>query len=501
MVKRALVKGKAMKFDNAILYMPCPCGSGAKFKFCCRPKLQGELDGCRTRADVVKEVRCHQAGVYAATENAEVADLCDEGFDAMRRRKFDAARDCYRRARGLDARAMTAWNNGAVCEWESGEVEAAVELQRESFGHVPCRNTFGMASMAIYLHVLGRDEEASGWLEKALEDRLPLSRDVVVRVCMALAMYRRHRDIVEYAAASCMDDDGWVALFQGIALANLGERGRASSVLRAAAANGEPTGLAEHYADCLEEGIEPRSVREGAWPYFTFGAYAPARWFDKAMEDGRDPFGRYPAVAAEAMEVLAGSEVRSPGELLALLEGKEGEPWEELRKGLERLSAEDEEEDMASTGEIREVEDEMRRFVMKVPKWQMDLDITDATSAEDDAEYVIRKFVRPYCDRYCLFPEEERDKDRLAILVIPLQSRPELSICPTVELVGHAQLWDAFYDKLVEFFENVSSDSCLCEVRCDMMFGGPYLTLKDGDSTEAFAVAVVDRYGEEDGGR
>ncbi|MBP5788550.1 MAG: hypothetical protein J6Y19_12150, partial [Kiritimatiellae bacterium] len=127
-----------------------------------------------------------------------------------------------------------------------------------------------------------------------------------------------------------------------------------------------------------------------------------------------------------------------------------------------------------------------------VPKWQMDLDITDETSAEDDAEYLIRKFVRPYCDRYCNFPEEERDKDRLAILVIPVESRPELSICPTVMLVDHAQLWDAFYDKLAEFLENVSADTCLCEVRCDMMFGGPYLTLKAGDNTEAFAVAVVD---------
>lgn len=491
-----------MKFDNSILYMPCPCGSGAKFKFCCRTKLQSELDGCETRADVVKEVRCHQAGVCLPNENAEVTELCGKGFDAMRDRKFDAARDCYRRARELDSRAMTAWNNGAVCEWESGEVEAAVELQRESFDHVPYRNTFGMASMAIYLHVLGRDEEASGWLEKAMEDRLPLSRDVVARVCSALALYRRHRDIVEYSAASCMDDDGWVALFQGIALANLGERGRALSVLRAAAANGEPIGLAEHYADCLEEGIGPRSVREGAWPYFTFGSFAPARWFDKAMEDGRDPFGRYPAAAAEAMEVLADDEVRSPVELLALLQGKEGEPWEELRKGLEKLSEEDEEKDMASTGEIREVEDEARRLFMKgVPKWQMDLDITDETSAEDDAEYLIRKFVRPYCDRYCNFLEEERDKDRLAILVIPVETRPELSICPTVMLVDHAQLWDAFYDKLAEFLENVSADTCLCEVRCDMMFGGPYLTLKAGGNTEAFAVAVVDRYGEEDGGR
>ena len=29
-----------MKIDSAILYGPCPCGSGKKFKFCCLPEVR-----------------------------------------------------------------------------------------------------------------------------------------------------------------------------------------------------------------------------------------------------------------------------------------------------------------------------------------------------------------------------------------------------------------------------------------------------------------------------
>ena len=490
-----------MKFDNSILYMPCPCGSGAKFKFCCWPKYQGELGGCKTRADVVKEVRCLLADVYAPRENAEWAECCDKGFEAMQNRKFAEAEELFRRARELVPGDMAVWNNASACQWEQGEVEAALDLQRESFEHVSVRNTFGAASMAIYLHMLGRDGEASEWLDKALEDRLPLSRDVVARVCAALALYRRHRDIVEYAAASGMDDDARVALFQGIALANLGERDRALAALRKAAAGDEPTGLAGFYVECLEDKIAPQSVREGEWPYFNRRSFPPAQCFDRAMADGRDPFERHPAAAVESMEALANDGSRSPGELLALLRGKEGEPWDALRKGLERLEAENREPD--SPGSLRSVKDEARRFFrQEIPKWQMELEITDERSSEEDADYLLRRFVRPYCDRYCDLPTEGSDKDRLAILVIPVERRPELCPCPTVTLVGRAQLWDAFYDKLVEFLDNVSLGTCECEVRCDAMFGGPLLTLDDGDLTESFGVAIADRYREdEDAGR
>ncbi len=483
-----------MKLDNAILYMPCPCGSGAKFKFCCRPKLLGELDGCRTRADIVAEVRCRQAGAFVARENPEVAELCDKGFDALPKGKFDDAREFFRRARELDSGALEAWNNGAICEWESGEVEAAIDLQRKSFEHLPFRNTFGTASMAIYLHVLGREEEAAEWLEKALKDRLPLSRDVVARVCFALALYRRHRDIVDYAVASCMDDDPLVALFKGVALANLGAWERALPALESAVGE-DPTGLAEHYVDCFEEGVETRSVREGEWPYLSYEAFAPARWFNKAMEDGRDPFERYPAVAAEAMEVLANDDRQPAGKLLALIRGREGEPWETLRKGLERLAEEDAQTE--APGRITEMKDEARRlFRQDVPKWRMEMELPEDSSPENDAEHLLETFVRPYCDRYCSLAVEGRDADLLAILVAHVESRPELSDCPTVTLVSHAQLWDAFCDELVDFFDNASSGPCWCEVRCDPMFGGPYLTLKTGNFTTSFMVAIADRHGE-----
>ena len=483
-----------MRLDNDILYMPCPCGSGKKFKFCCFPECQGKLDGSMTRAEVVKEVRCIKAGTYEAT-NPKARELCTKGHEAFLDFEFDEARDLFRRARELNPNEVQAWNNGASCEWETGNVEAALELQRKGIENAPFRNTFGLAAMAIFLHVLGRDGEAAECIERALADRLPLGRDVVVRVCYALALYRRHRDIVDYASASGVDDDGQVAFFKATALANLGETERALPPMRTAAAG--PFAIAEHYESCLEEGYLPRSVRENEWPYFSSPFFPPARWFDEDIDAGRDPF-RHPAVAVEAIETLVNDCRRTPAELLALVKDRPGEEMAELRKRLEWLAKEDAAENAATSlpPGVTEAKDPARDATFKeVPKWRLQLDLREIETPEDAARRVFDGFLRPYFDRHCNFsPNSKDDARNVAIVHSIWEKDPDLFWSPSVTLVHYDQLWHAFLGQLAEYFENVEEESCSCEVRCDPMFGGPILSLKAGSTKESFMLAIADRF-------
>ena len=498
-----------MTIDSSILYMPCPCGSGSKFKFCCWPKYRMQLDTDMTKAEIVQTVRCKNAGSYDRDEDSEAVQLCDRAHDLLVD-EHDAveAGTLFRRAREIDPHDPGAWNNGAVCSWELGNVEEACEIQRQGIENATYRNTFGMAAMATFLHVLGRDEEAADWIRRALEDKLPLSRDVVVHVCKALALFRRHREILDYAAASGMDGDENVAFFKATALANLGKTGEALPIFNSIG-NIAYGAAAKHYADCIEQGISPTSAYPGDWPYFEPKLFPPARWFDKAMSEGRDPFARYPNVAVDAMEVLVSDGSRSPSELLKLLEGRSGERIAQLREGLEKLESnrfegkwtmdEDKGKPFRLPPGVMDIKDvSATGMLVGKPKWRLEFTLSDECNADSDAERVLTGLVRPYYERYCSFGSFDTTPETEIALVQAYQHEDDspLDTSPSVLFGQYRHLWNMLKMKLVDLFSDCfSSNYCVCEVRYDHMYGGPILTISEDSSSSIFTVAIADRFG------
>ena len=159
-----------MRIDSSILYAPCPCGSGKKFKFCCWPKCRDSFNDDMTKAQFVQTVRCTAVGIYDNMNASEGGEVCEWGRQNLLEGRFEKARPLFRKARTLDPKMWVAWNNEAICAWETGFVEEAYDLQRKGIEVAPVRNTYGCASMAIFSHVLGRDNEAAEWLERALAD-------------------------------------------------------------------------------------------------------------------------------------------------------------------------------------------------------------------------------------------------------------------------------------------------------------------------------------------
>ncbi len=504
-----------MKIDSSILYMQCPCGSGSKFKFCCWPKYRDRLDDGMPRSEVMQTVRCEEAGVYTEyRSHSEAARLCDEGHDLLvEEHDAEAAGKLFRQARELHPHADTAWNNGALCSYESGNVEEACEIQRQGIDVAPYRNTFGMASLAIYLHLLGRDEESVSWIDRALADGLPLSRDAVTQVCKALALFRRHSDILHYASASFMDDDENVAFFKATALANLGETGKALPIFRSIE-NLSYGALAQRYADLIEEGETPVSVYKDDWPYFESRTFPPARWFDEALSGGQDPFERYPNAAVDAMEVLLSDGLRAPGELQELIKDRTGDRIARFREGLETLFGNNPSEGSWTIDEntrkpfrlppgVSAMKDTTKTgYPMDTPKWTMPLVVSEnAEDAAADAQKVIDGLVRPYFNRYCRLGSWDTGPDTEIAILEPydFQGSGPLASCPCVVMGKFHQLWDMLLDRLEEYFGDCDiSNPFICQVRLDRMYGGPILSISDGKSVSSFLVAMADhRFGDD----
>lgn len=254
-----------------IVYAPCPCGSGKKFKFCCFKKYRARLDDDMTLAEVTQLVRCEASGIKSGARSfdPEAERLHDEGYDFMVARKLEKARATFRRAREVDPEHNAAWNNEASCAWEMGDYAAACDIQREGNAKMRAVDSFGLARLAVYAHAIGLEDEAVRSLEAA-RTVPPISVCGALETCFALALYHRHRDIVEYVAKSGMADSARLMFYKGIARANLGDMGQARLDL-------EKTGTSQHaelagrYLDIMADDSLPWTADGDDWPYFDLG--------------------------------------------------------------------------------------------------------------------------------------------------------------------------------------------------------------------------------------
>ena len=119
-----------MKIDGNILYAPCPCGSGKKFKFCCMQTVRDYLPDNPTQAEVTTEVRkaMQPYGMINdidPVEDREAIDLMRRGVMERDKRNLDEALRLFRKSREMKPKLYTSWNNEATCLWECGRFEDA----------------------------------------------------------------------------------------------------------------------------------------------------------------------------------------------------------------------------------------------------------------------------------------------------------------------------------------------------------------------------------------
>ena len=84
-------KEHLMKIDQNILYAPCPCQSGKKFKFCCWPKYRDRIDDGMSMSEITVMIRGDELDMSGVLANDEANGLFDMGYDLMKKGDIEQA--------------------------------------------------------------------------------------------------------------------------------------------------------------------------------------------------------------------------------------------------------------------------------------------------------------------------------------------------------------------------------------------------------------------------
>lgn len=326
-------------------YDPCPCGSGKKYKFCCRSG---------NRAPEGTDWVPLREGMYASADDPErtliVGDmdtairLNEQGSNLLSRGRMDEARKLFERSRRMCPAFTPATNNLALCHFGGGDAKKAIEVQQSAFGY-PLPNPFGHASLAIYCRYLPYREEMVRLAEESLRLATELSSPTVegvIRTCEALARYGWHKEMVTLLEKSKFGSDERLAYFGGIAAANLGDAERAVELLRVAQHAASPDqGLAKRYVKLLSEGAGPGTVL-GNWPYFTW-LHLLAYWppLHRALKEDPSECVHLLATVDIVAAMLDGEEAQVKSSLEALEVSEHPAATEILERVAQSASAED----------------------------------------------------------------------------------------------------------------------------------------------------------------
>ena len=281
-----------MKIDQDILYAPCPCGSGKKFKFCCYQEVRDDLPDNPSMQDV-KELVAGPFDVFSNCPGVDkVADRpaiqkAVEGVKAMMRDKdFSNAVDLFHEARMMCPDIIPAWDSEATALWQCAEYEKAAEVQRESLARSGGWDVFGLAQLAEFEYALGNDAVYESYVAKALRMAVRSVHEMS-KVCEALALARRHADLFEYATGRGAEMRPEHARFAGVAAANLG-KWREARRLIGIALDGDIGGTLLEDIEYELESDDPQSPYPlGEWPYFDLDSYPPLPLAGKPVAERR----------------------------------------------------------------------------------------------------------------------------------------------------------------------------------------------------------------------
>lgn len=258
-----------MVMINTDPYEPCPCGSGKKYKFCCKGKLTGnkgqtDFPPLRLMSEL-PEFEIDEADPVMVGDIDTGRKLCQKGLKLMAAQKFKEAISLFQQSHEAAPFIYTPANNMALCFLMTGQLDEAIRVQEDSLEESTLPNPFGLANLSIFFFIKGNEPDAENCINQALKMEMP-SADACIKVCDALSRFKRHGDILKLADTSDYRDDPGVLFFTGIAAANLNNKKRAEADLRRVAIGYHKADMAKRYLQHLREKSVPNTVLCD-WPY------------------------------------------------------------------------------------------------------------------------------------------------------------------------------------------------------------------------------------------
>lgn len=287
-------------------YRPCECGSGQKYKFCCRSKDQGRR----------RFVGSHTTRLQGGGEDIIFADLAEgerlaqRGKGLVEANRPDEAIPALEKAIREAPFIAMPYNNLALAYFVKGNVEKAFEVQRQVVDVIAPDNAFALGGFIHYALVLGRRGDALAAADR-LERLAPADEWGAHKKAEALARLGRHEAVRSAARAGlalAKEEGAGLAFFAGVACLNLGECAEGESYLRQARAHKAFGQRAARYLKLLEQKKGPGTF-DGVWPYLD-----PTQWLSPALVEriwdaarrGDADFHEWRRHGAALVEVAAG---------------------------------------------------------------------------------------------------------------------------------------------------------------------------------------------------
>lgn len=294
-----------MRIDSSILYSPCPCGSGKKFKFCCLEVVKNSLGDWPTMSEITQVVRTfqHPFGMVNGIdpiEDHEAIELMRKGIEERNASNYGEAIAIFRKSRELKPKLYTSWNNEAMCLWYSGNFDEAVKIQKEGLEHSADANAYGWAQLAEFRYFLGDNDGYADCVGRALAIP-PITADAATKVCAALARMRRHKDIIAYAGKSGFDEEPWMSFYSGVAALNLWDMELARQLIAVARDSDIDDWILDEVLDDIEKGEDTSAMPYGEWQYFTIERYGAGPLAILAPTERRP---EYENVVCDVAEIL-----------------------------------------------------------------------------------------------------------------------------------------------------------------------------------------------------
>ena len=265
------------------VYEPCPCGSGGKYKFCCRRKE----DSGPTKVPGGKSPESRSL--------SETTALPPDLQEAMK--AFHGATGCFEA--GHHSRAMSelrrvleilpdhapSHDNLAALHFLRGDIEQAIAISERVDREIARDNAFTLGALIHYHLILGREEKARQYLRR-LRLVSPHDGDGLCKKCEALARFGDHEAILREAEAGLkkLGDFPGVRYFAGVAATNLCRHEAAKRHLREARHQLPHQDRARLYLRLLEQKRTPKTI-DGDWPYLEFFEWVPQGLLDQKGSD------------------------------------------------------------------------------------------------------------------------------------------------------------------------------------------------------------------------
>lgn len=283
-----------MNRDNIDIYAPCPCGSGKKYKFCCRDKDRQE----RKRTAGIE--RDDPMGISNAGGRAHILlDLEEgrrlnaEGMRLLERRRFAEAERTFRASIAAAPLVPTPHNNLALTAFIQGRIDEAIRIQENILHKAPIENLFGMCSLVHFYLTAGRVAEAEALADDIMR-RPAHDRSALSKQCETLARLGRHQEILDAVSRYKGDGEALTFYFAGIAAANVGLYDQALDYLQKVGRHDMRSASAARCLNRIKAGYGPDTI-DGNWPYFEPEDIMPREVFDalvRQAEEGKSAEAR-----------------------------------------------------------------------------------------------------------------------------------------------------------------------------------------------------------------